>query len=176
VTALAVIAKASGIALLMGALLGGWAWSALDEPRRSLILRQAKWLVIPGYVGVFLWAAIFGFGLFAWGCDPVFGGWTRTPLLHGSIAPEVLSCGDTPLQARGKAELRAEFPYLPNLWSQVYRDYDAAAGLTPDPAKVWIGTIDGRVYHVPKVQLEFRAVPPRRGTPWWQPEEASDAW
>ena len=112
-TSLAVLAKASGIALLMGALLGAWAWSALEEPRRSLILRQAKWLVLPGYVGVFLWAAIFGFGMLAWGCDPLFGGWTRTPLFHGLITSEILSCGTPPYKRGAKPELRAEFPHLP---------------------------------------------------------------
>jgi hypothetical protein len=176
VTILAVLAKASGIALLMGALLGAWAWSALEEPRRSLILRQAKWLVLPGYVGVTLWAAIFGFGMLAWGCDPLFGGWTRTPLFQGLIASEIRSCRDTPIQARGKPELRAQFPHLPEHWSQVYRHYDKASGLAPDTSKLWVGSLDGRVYQFPKDQLEFRAVPPRRGTPWWQPEEAGDSW
>ena len=148
----------------------------MDEPRRSVILRQAKWLVIPGYAGLFLWVVIFGYGVFARGCDPAFGGWIRTPLFQGFIASEILSCAETPLQARGKPELRAQFPYLPEHWSQVYRHYDQASGFAPDTAKVWIATLDNRVYHVPKTQLEFRAVPPRRGMPWWQPEEASESW
>ncbi len=175
-TLLAVLAKACGIALLMGAMLGAYAWSAMAEPLKSRVLRQAKWLAIPGYIGLFLWAAIFGFGVLAWGCDPVFGGWTRTPLLQGVVTSEILSCREAPIQARGKPELRATFPDLPDQWSQVYRHYDAASGLPPDTGKVWIGTLDGRAHQVSKSQLEFRAVPPRRGTPWWQPEEASDSW
>lgn len=175
-TALAILAKASGIALLMGALMGAWAGNALDEPRRTEILRQAKWLVVPGYVGLFLWVAIFGFGVLAWGCDPLFGGWTRTPLFPGIITSEILSCSERPVQARGKPGLRTEFPDLPEHWSQVYVHYDRAIGLPSDTSKVWIANLDGRVSQVPKSQLEFRPVPVRRGTPWWQPEEASDSW
>ncbi len=176
VTLFAVLAKACGIALLMGALLGAYAWSAMDEPRRSRVLRQAKWLAMPGYLGLFLWASIFAYGMLAWGCDPLFGGWTRTPLMPGLVTSEILACSEAPIQARGKPDLRAAFPELPEQWSLVYRHYDEVSGLPRDTSKVWIGTMDSRAYQVPKSQLEFRPVPPRRGTPWWQPEEASDSW
>lgn len=173
---LAIVAKASVIALLMGALLGAWAWNALDEPRKSSILRQAKWLVLPGYAGLFLWVVVFAYGVFARGCDPAFGGWIRTPLFQGFIASEIRACSEIQLQARVKPELRAQFRHLPELWSQVYGHYDEVSGVMPDTGKVWIANIDNHVFHVPKTQLEFRVVPPRRGTPWWQPEEADESW
>lgn len=175
-TVLGVLAKACGIALLMGALLGAFAWNGLDEPRRSRILLQAKWLVVTGYAGVFFWAAAFGYGVLVWGCDPLFGGWIRTPLFHGVITSEILSCRETPLQARGKPQLRAQFPNLPEYWSQVYGHYDEVTEVTSDTGKVWIADIDGLAQQVPKVQLEFRTIPPRRGMPWWQPQEASESW
>jgi hypothetical protein len=175
-TLLAVLVKACGIALLMGALMGAFAWSTIDEPLKSRVLQQAKWLMLPGYVGLFLWAGIFGYGMLAWGCDPVFGGWTRTPLMQGLVTSEILSCREVQLQARGTPEARAEFPDLPDQWSQVYLHYDRVSGLPPDTSKVWLGTLDGRAYQVQKSRLQFRAVPPRRGMPWWQPQEAGDSW
>lgn len=171
------MAKASGIALLMGALLAAYAWTSLPEPRRSQVLGQAKWLVIPGYAGTAFWAVVFGLGILAGGCDPFFGGWSRTPTFLGFPSSEVLKCSEPAVQARVKPELEREYRRLPTLWSQVFLHYDEAVGLEPDSTRVWIFSLQrNALLHVPKERLEFRELPPRRGIIWWQPQEADEAW
>jgi hypothetical protein len=153
------LAKVSGIALLMGALLGSYAWSSLDEPQRSRVVRQARWLVVPGYVGIGAWAVIFFLGLLFGGCDPLFGGWTRAPLLFGVPTSEVLSCSEPRLQARAKPG--ATHPDLPREWTYTYRHYDEASGYEPDTTMTWVSGEGTSLYHVPTSQLEFRPQPGR---------------
>jgi hypothetical protein len=173
-----VVAKAAGIALLMGVLLAAYSWAHFPEPRRGWLLRQAKWLVLPGYLGVGLWVLLTAFGIFARGCDPVFGGWWRTPLWVGFPSSELLSCSETPLQARVKPDLSSEHPNLPIRWSHVYGHYDEAAGIDADPQRTWIFPMQANeLRHVRTQRLEFRPVPERRGGwIWWQPQEAAEDW
>jgi hypothetical protein len=175
---LATITKAGGIALLMGALLTAYAWAHFQEPRRTWLLRQAKWLVIPGYVVSAMWALLTAYGVFALGCDPVFGGWTRTPLWVGFPSSELLACSEQPIQARVKLELASKHPNLPAHWSHVYLHYNEAAWLDPNPERVWLFSMErNELRHVRTARLEFRPVPERRGgLLWWQPQEASEEW
>jgi hypothetical protein len=176
--ALAVVAKVAGISVLMGTLLGAYAWSYLGEPLRTRVLRQTKWLVVPGFVGTALWAGILAYGIFVHGCDPLFGGWARTPLSRGFPSSELLACSDRPLQARVKPELASRYPSLPVRWARVYRHYEEAAAMEPDSSRVWILPTQGNeLLHVRKDRLEFRAVPEKRGgLLWWQPQEAAETW
>jgi hypothetical protein len=32
------------------------------------------------------------------------------------------------------------------------------------------------ILHPRRERLEFREVPPKRGIPWWRPQEAADSW
>ncbi len=176
-TLLAILVKACGIALFMGSLLGAYAWSALPEPQRSRVLGQAKWLVIPGYLGFALWVAVLTGGILVAGCDPVFGGFARTPTVARVGSSELLSCRETPQQARVRPELRERYPGLPVHWSHVYERYDQAIGAVPDTSRVWLYSMEENdILHPRRERLEFREVPPKRGIPWWRPQEAADSW
>jgi hypothetical protein len=76
-TLLSVLATAAGFAAFAGALLGCWAWAHDEGDRQALVLRRAKWLYLPGLMGMTVWAVIVAYGALTRGCDPLFGGWTR---------------------------------------------------------------------------------------------------
>ncbi len=162
---LGLLAQASGIALLLGALLGTYAAGLSEEPKRSNLLRQARWLVLPGYVGVGIWAVILAIGLLIGGCDPLFGGWVRSPRAAGAPASELPGCSDALVEARVRPALAAENPRVPADWSRVYRRYDDAMGVLPKPGWVWVETPRSGVIHVAADKLEFRDVP-RRWLAW----------
>jgi hypothetical protein len=173
----ALIARILGIALLMGALLAAHAWASLQEPQRARVLRQAGWLVVPGYVGVSIWVAVLCWGLLADGCDPLFGGFIRPPPWPEFPTSELPACSDSPVQARVKPELAAKYPELPTDWSQVYLRYDSVLTRAPDTSRVWLYTMaTNTLLRVPRYRLEFRQRPPKRGIPWWRPQEASEVW
>ena len=158
----------------MGALLGALAWNGLDEPRRSVILRQAKWLVVPGYAGCFS-----GLQFSAMECSP--GGVTRCSgagfgrrFFRAHHVGDPFLCAKPRYRRGGSPSCEPNFPYLPEYWSQVYRHYDEVPGSRPTPARYGSLRLTARVYHVSKTQLEFRAIPPRRGTPWWQPRRRAN--
>ena len=177
VTVPGIVVQAAAIALLMGAILGAYAWN-LPEPSHSSLLKQAKWLAIPGYFGVGIWAAVLTYGVFVRGCDPVFGGWTRTPVWDNYPVSELLSCSETPMQARVKPELAAQYPYLPTRWSHVFLHYEEAADLPKREGTTWIFSMQtDRTLLVPSDRLEFRPAPPWGGklVPW-QPQEADPSW
>lgn len=161
--ALGLLAKASGLALLMGALLGSYAWSLLDEPERSKVVRQARWLIIPGYLGVGSWAVIFFLGLLYGGCDPLFGGWTRTPVWAGFATSEVLPCSEPRVQVRAKPGTTS--PGLPQEWTYIYRHYDEASGRQRDTTMTWVFGEGMLVSHVPTSELQFRPDTGRRRGP-----------
>ena len=104
------LAKACGIALLMGALLGAWAWSALDEPADPRYCGRPN-----GSSFQATWVCFSGSPFSAMECLP--GAVTRCSAAgfarrssRGSSPPRSCLVAKRPLQARGKPELRAQFP------------------------------------------------------------------